>query len=249
MGASITPELIKAVTAIVLVTAGYLAYYSIAFSGTIKNRLAGSYATDGQKTILFVFQKLTGFSLMGLLPAGLFFSFFTLQPRPYAFAGFSMTVPSYAVLTLVMLILATSALASRKADVYKRIPHMRLSQWGPKQVLISISGWALYLLAYEYIFRGLLLFSTAAAFGIWPAIAINLLLYSVFHIPNGKKETLAAIPFGFVLCVVSLLTGSFWMAFLLHLVLSISTEIFSIYYNPDMRFQFMRKETEHMKRP
>lgn len=124
---------------------------------------------------------------------------------------------------------------------------MRLSTWGQKEVLISISGWALYLLAYEYVFRGLLLFSTAEAFGAWPAVGINLLLYSVFHIPNGKKETLAAIPFGLVLCIVSLLTGSFWMAFLLHLILSTSTEMFSIHYNPDMRFQFMSKEMRHQK--
>ncbi len=242
-----TTELMKALTAVLLITVGYVTYYFVAFSKIIKILISAKFEPDKYHAFYFLFQKLTGFLFLGLLPAALFFRFFTLHPRRYELTGLPEVVPVYAVLALVLLIVATAAFSSRREDVYSRIPHMRLSRWGPKEVLIGVGGWALYLLAYEFIFRGLLLFSTVAAFGVWPAIAINLLLYAAFHIPNGKKETLAAIPFGLVLCVVSLLTGSFWMAFLLHLVLSTSTEMFSIYHNPDMQFELTSKDRRSSK--
>ncbi len=242
-----TTELMKALTALLLITGGYTAYYFIAFSDAGRNRIIKHFGATEKTISLFLFQKLTGFFFLGMLPAVLFFSFFTLYAQPYELGSSQREIPGYAIFVLGVLILATAAFAAKKEDIYNRIPHMRLSRWGPKEVMISFGGWSLYLLAYEFIFRGLLLFSTAAAFGVWPAIAINLLLYAVFHIPNGKKETLAAIPFGLVLCVVSLLTGSFWMAFMLHLVLSISTEMFSIYHNPDMQFELTSKDRRSMK--
>jgi membrane protease YdiL (CAAX protease family) len=241
MFGTITYEIIQALTALILITGGYAAYYFIAFSGAAQKKLITQLTPANKIVFLFLFQKITGFIFLGLVPAVIFFNFFSLHPQRYAIGGLPAKVPAFVVLVVISLIVITAGFSAKKEDIYNRIPHMRLSRWGFKDILTSIGGWALYLLAYEFIFRGLLLFSTAAAFGVWSAIGINLLLYSFFHIPNGKKEVLASIPFGLLLCIFSLLTGSFWLAFLFHLVLSSSTEVFSIYFNPDMQFQLKRK--------
>ncbi|TVR39746.1 MAG: CPBP family intramembrane metalloprotease [Bacteroidia bacterium] len=235
---SLTPELIRALAALLCITVGYAAYYFIAFSDRAGRFFKKHHAPVQNEISLFLFQKLTGFFFLGLLPGVIYLQLFPFYPERYSFAGIQPPVPVYVVVLLALLIVITAAFSAKKHDIYRRIPHMRIHHWGIKEIAISIGGWAMYLLAYEFIFRGLLLFSTAEAWGLWPAVLINLFFYAVFHIPNGRKETLAAIPFGLVLCAVSLLSGSFWLAFLLHLVLSVSTEMFAIHFNPDMQFHF-----------
>lgn len=235
---SFTPELARAVTALLLITTGYAAYYLMAFSGRVWKLFKKRHASWKNEVSLFLFQKLMGFFFLGLLPGAIFFQLLSFTPERYSFAGINPPVPVYVVVLTALLIVFTAAFSAKKHDIYSRIPHMRIRYWGVIEIAISAGGWAIYLLAYEFIFRGLLLFSTAEAWGVWPAVLINLFFYAVFHIPNGRKETLASIPFGLVLCVVSLLSGSFLPAFLLHLVLSVSTEMFAIHFNPEMEFRF-----------
>ena len=66
--------------------------------------------------------------------------------------------------------------------------------------MLNLLGWAIYLFGYEFLFRGILLFPLAETVGVWPAIAVNIALYSATHIPKGLDETLGAIPLGLVLC-------------------------------------------------
>jgi len=81
-----------------------------------------------------------------------------------------------------------------------------------------------FLVCYEWFFRGLVLFSCVSAFGIIPAVLINLLLYALIHSFSGKKEFLGSIPFGIMLCGFALWWHSVWPAILLHMLLSASYE-------------------------
>lgn len=229
----------QAVFALALTIAGYYAYYFPAFSITNKKWFQKNFSGEKGQVYLFIFQKTLGFFLMGFVP-GILFSFKYNFTTPKHFVWALSAIPLWVYAIIFLLIVSSSFFSSRKPDVNSRIPQMRLPDWGIKEIAISISGWAIYLLGYEFLFRGLLLFTTTAAFGIAPAILINIGLYSAFHLPNGLKETLAAIPFGFVLCLVSLVSGSFLPAFLLHLSLSASAELFSVHFNPEMKFQFSK---------
>ncbi|MEZ5021390.1 MAG: CPBP family intramembrane glutamic endopeptidase [Bacteroidales bacterium] len=64
------------------------------------------------------------------------------------------------------------------------------------------------------LFRGVLLFGLAKPLGPVVATAVNVILYSAAHIPKGKGETLGAIPFGMVLCILTLVSGTIWIALL-----------------------------------
>ena len=97
-------------------------------------------------------------------------------------------------------------------------------------------GWISYLVAYELLFRGYLLFSCLQAFGIWPAVTLNVALYSSLHLHTGMKEAMAAIPFGIVLIFATLLSESIIPAVILHAVQAVSCDTWCILENPQMSF-------------
>jgi membrane protease YdiL (CAAX protease family) len=105
---------------------------------------------------------------------------------------------------------------------------------------LAAGGWILYLTGYEFLFRGLLLFSCLEAFGMWPAVVINLALYAALHLPKGLKEATAAIPFGALLCYLTLESGSIIPAIIIHSVQAVSCEFFCILRNPDMKFNLIK---------
>ena len=74
-----------------------------------------------------------------------------------------------------------------------------------------------FLFSYELWFRGFLLFDFIRWFGIPLAVFINVFLYVLLHIFNGKKEMLACIPFGVMVCFFSILFNSAWPAIMLHI--------------------------------
>jgi len=229
----------KATMALVLTIAGYYAYYFPAFSAKTAQWFQKRLTGDKTMINLFLFQKTLGLLFLGALPALVFFSMYAFQLNKYPVWGLS-AIHWWVYALVVLIIISLSFISARKPDINTRIPQMRLRTWGAGEIGISIGGWAIYLLGYEFLFRGLLLFTTAEAFGVMPALLINIGLYSAFHLPNGMKETLAAIPFGFVLCLTSLISGSFLPAFLLHLSLSASAELCSVHFNPGMKFQFSK---------
>ena len=236
--------LLKAVFATCLVIAGYVFYYFLSESAKISTRFSERYSFEQSEIYRFLFQKLTGFLFLGVIPFFLFFRFFALT-KEGSFPGYFpewKTDTLLAVLHLCVVILAF--LSARKAEVHTVVPGMRLSSWKPVHVLVSLLGWGIYLLAYEYIFREILLFAWAEAAGIFPAIMVNVVIYAIFHLHKGKLETLGSIPFGIILCLISLNAGSFLPALMLHFTLAASTEVFSIYHNPAMYFNFKPAKDE-----
>jgi len=132
---------------------------------------------------------------------------------------------------------------SRRLDNLKIYPQIRAKSWSFCLLLLSTLTWIIYLFSYEFLFRGFLLFSSERAFGIWIAVAINVILYAAAHIPKGMRESLAAVPFGIILCLLTLWTQTIWIAFISHSVLALSNELFSLSAHPDMKFS-IRKEFE-----
>jgi membrane protease YdiL (CAAX protease family) len=82
----------------------------------------------------------------------------------------------------------------------------------------------LFVLIYEWFFRGLLLLNFSALLGINWAIVINVLLYAVLHAPKSKKEMLGCIPLGLLLCVFTIWWQSIWPAIIFHTQLLIINE-------------------------
>lgn len=78
----------------------------------------------------------------------------------------------------------------------------------------------LYLIVYEWFFRGLLLIPLYQVVGATAAIATNTVLYCKAHLHKEKAEIAGCVPMGIVLCVFTIWWQSIWPAVVLHLTMA-----------------------------
>jgi len=177
--------------------------------------------------------RLTGVLLFFAVPASfLIINSFNLQDLGINIDNINVSIVWFAG-SLPILILI-NYFNSKKEEHLKHYPEIRTASWDFKLIIISGISWLMYIYAYEFLFRGVFLFITYKYLSFWPTIILNVFLYSVVHIPKGKKESFASIPFGVFVCYISLNTGSFLASFLIHSFLGLFNEWFSIKNNPGM---------------
>jgi membrane protease YdiL (CAAX protease family) len=97
-------------------------------------------------------------------------------------------------------------------------------------------SWIAYLLAYEFLFRGFLFFAALPVLGLFFAIVLNTIIYALVHLYKGFKEVIWSVPLGILLCYLTYLTGTIWVAVFTHIILALSGEWFSVWAHPDMYF-------------
>ncbi len=230
------PEYEASVIAIFLVSACFSFYWFIAINPTVKARLFARTNEEKAWINYVVFQKLTGVFFLGVIPALVIFNTteYTINDLGVNFNESKQSL--IYIIIMGALILLLNYFATNKAERLKDYPQMRVALWTPRVLLINVISWAAYLIAYEFLFRGVLLFLCYATFGFWPAAAINIALYSTTHIPKGAGETIGTFPYGLLLCYVTISTGSILVAIMTHLIMALSNDLFSIHHNPKMKF-------------
>ncbi|MCB1499612.1 MAG: CPBP family intramembrane metalloprotease [Bauldia sp.] len=129
-------------------------------------------------------------------------------------------------------------LTAHKPENFDVYPEMRVPLWGVGPVAANFVSCLLYMLAYEFLFRGFLFFACLAIMPAWLAIAVNAALYALAHVPKGRREALGSIPLGVVVCLASIETGAIWAAFLIHVIMSQLNDYLAVRGNPAMRFGF-----------
>jgi len=185
----------------------------------------------------FLFQRILGLLTYGGIPLAILYLTYSFPISKYGFNFDNIESSIIWILILGGIIIIANYYLAGKTENLKNYPQIRLKNWTLKLALINNLTWGLYLLGYEFMFRGLLLFSFYYAYGILPAIAVNCLLYSMVHIPKGKKETLGSIPLGLILSIITLNTGSFLTAFVFHIIMALSNDYFAIKAHPEMSFK------------
>ena len=193
-------------------------------------------------TAKYLNRKGSGFLLLGLIPGWLFWMFFGFGPAAAGLQwGGTGDILSW-VLWASAFFIVLNVLNSRNPGIRAMYPELRMRSWDQGGLMLTAGGWLLYLAGYEYLFRGILLFTCYEAFGLWPAVVINLALYSALHLPKGMKEALAAFPIGALLCYLTLESHSILAAIFIHAVQAISCEFLCIWRNPEMKFKFTKTE-------
>jgi membrane protease YdiL (CAAX protease family) len=109
-------------------------------------------------------------------------------------------------------------------------PQVRMKKWNSFEYISNIASWGVYLLGYEFLFRGIFFLGLIPFTGLYPAIAINTVLYALAHLYKGKKETLGSIPLGIVLCLITAQTQTIWTAFAVHWIMAVNNFVWSQYY-------------------
>ena len=190
---------------------------------------------------LYALRKITGFLLLGLVPATMVYLFFSFTPGNAGFFCVKTASLWLYISGASLFFITLNIFNSKNVGLRAMYPELRLMEWNITALAISIGGWVLYLTAYEYLFRGILLLSCIEAFGLWPAVTINLALYAALHLPKGMKEAIAAIPFGALLCYLTIESHSLIPAVFIHSVQAISCELFCIWRNPNMKIKNIAK--------
>ena len=141
------------------------------------------------------------------------------------------------IFVLSAIIVPLTYLSAQKPKNLANYPQIRAKVWSKKMLFINALGWFLYLFGYEFLFRGVLLIPLIEPLGMWPAIAINIALYSATHIPKGLDETIGAIPLGFALCLLTISSGTIWVAFIVHVVIAWTNSFTALKFHPEMQLK------------
>ncbi len=226
----------EACVALANVSLGFIVYWFLSQSPRVKKYFERRYATEQALLYEVLFQRYCGFVFLGFVPALLTFAF--VPQKGWAAYGVQASFSAesaYWILGLSALIIPINYLNAPKADNLAMYPQIRLKQWSKWTFVHEYSSWAAYLVAYELLFRGFLLFGTLPLMGAWTAMVLNTAIYALVHVPKGQKEAIGAIPLGLLLSYITLQTGEIWVALVVHVVLAWSNSFFSFRAHPDMR--------------
>ena len=213
----------------------YLIYWFLPESGVWKKMVGFSRLAEGpaSRNSLYA-QKAVGFLLLGplsLLAAVL------IGPGSDARFGLSIPSGSGALLwflvpsVITFLIMGLRPASGLNIDYY---PQVRLPEWRPADLFWNSLFWTLYLMGYEFAFRGLMFFPLLDSLGFWPAAIVGMVIYSAVHIPKGGFEAIFALPYGLLLYHIAMDTGSFLIPALLHLEMALMNDFRSLRHNPGM---------------
>jgi membrane protease YdiL (CAAX protease family) len=234
-------EKLLAVFAILSILILFFLYYYLTskriFSNFFLKILSDSVSEENLK---FVSDKVAGIIFTGIIPYFIFILIFKILPADAGFTAGRIYQIKLILAGLILVTLFVSFLSSKNQKIQDRSPELRIKTWHPGRLLLSSACWMVYIFGYEFFFRGILWFLCYSAFGFWPALAVNILLYSLVHIPKGRFIAIGAIPLGIIFCILSYTSGSFFPAFLIHATMAISAEIFSVFNNPEFKFQVKR---------
>ncbi len=125
-------------------------------------------------------------------------------------------------LPLLVVVLARQAKSAGHRAMY---PQVRLLGRRPGLGWKNALSWAVYLYGYEAFFRGLLLYALVAWLGAWPGIAAMTLVYTLAHLPKRAGECAGCLVMGPVFGLLTLLSGGFAAAFVLHLGIALGNDL------------------------
>ena len=217
---------------------GFITYWFTASSSKIKLYFQKNKNSDQASINHILFCKYSGLFWMGVVPIIICLALipsYSLSDYGLAYNPETMITSIYWIIGLSIPIIPLVSYSARQTKNLINYPQIRAKTWNRKLKLKNAIGWAAYLFGYELLFRGILLFPLVDEIGVWPAIAVNIALYSATHIPKGLDETIGAIFLGFVLCILTLQTNTIWIAFIVHVIMAWTNSFTALKYHPEMK--------------
>jgi len=221
----------------------FVIYWFTAQSKVIKDKFYAKHDFDTAATKHIFFTKYFGFISMGVIPTIiclLVIPDFTLADYGLTFRSETTVFSTVWTVGLCVAVIPLAYISAKKPKNLVNYPQIRTKNWTKKTMFLNLLGWALYLFGYEFLFRGTLLMPLVDAdlgVGMWIAIAINTAMYSATHIPKGLDETIGAIPLGIVLCLLTIASGTIWIAFLVHVAMAWTNSLTAFKFHPEIGYK------------
>ncbi|TVR05848.1 MAG: CPBP family intramembrane metalloprotease [Spirochaetaceae bacterium] len=192
----------------------------------------GSFTEVRQETTVYL-EKSIGFVTLGLVPALVSLALPGGVPR----LGLSLpggspwwtVAPVVGFLVLVMI----RPRGRVNTDFY---PQVRALRWDRARIVRNSFFWILYLVAYEFIFRGFLFFPLIPVMGLEATVAVNCALYALAHLYKGAGEAFGAFFLGILLCAIAYATGSFLVPLVVHIILALGNDYLAVAVSPERTF-------------
>ena len=142
---------------------------------------------DQQEIPEFISYKLTGILFTGVSPIPCFCHNSEASPSGIGLVT-GRTFHFWYLLIILVLITAFVSFRSHKARKGSaKITRAKLNDWFPRHVILSVQCLACSIsLDTSFCSGEYSGFYASEAFGFWPALIINILLYSLVHLPQGK---------------------------------------------------------------
>jgi len=185
-------------------------------------------------------QRVLGLLFLGIISVLIILLLPDIRLKEYGLSFSFLSAPPWWSWLLIPLILIMGYFAAQKPDNLKMYPQIRALHWTREMIAISAVSWVLFLIGYEFLFRGFILYASLELMEPIPAIALNCAIYAFAHFYKGPGEAFGAIPVGILFCYLTLVTGNIWYAVLLHSVMALSNEWFSLRAHPEMRIKGSR---------
>lgn len=223
---------LEPVLVLILFIVGFSVYYFVSISKKLRNRTIQQYGKD---TSFIHFSRYLGGLSIGIIPAIVMILVTGNSMSYYGLAGGNGLLSFYWTIGIACIVIPMNYFNTRKEKHLAFYPNVREKEWPRRLVILNAFTWVFYLFGYELMFRGLLLFGTVSLMGPWPAIVLNVVLYVLVHVPKNLEESIGAVPLGVLLCLITLTTGTIWVAFFVHCILALSNFFFSLKHHPDMK--------------
>ncbi len=147
---------------------------------------------------------------------------FGLGDRKFGFIGIAVTIPFLVVPVLFA--------ASRLPEVRHEYPLARvLFQRHDLVVWYELAYILFYYVAWEFFFRGFLLFGLKERFGTMNAVIIQIIPSCLIHLGKPESELFGSIVIGVVFAAIALRTRSFWYVLMLHAANGVLNDLFVLF--------------------
>ena len=107
-------------------------------------------------------------------------------------------------------------------------PQVRALRWDRARIVRNSLFWILYLVGYEFSFRGFLFFPLIPVMGLEATVAVNCALYALAHVYKGAGEAFGAFFLGILLCAIAYATGSFLVPLVVHIILALGNDYLAV---------------------
>lgn len=173
-----------------------------------------------------VYSHLAALVLLFLVPLGVA-RLVGLRPRDLGLGARGAGRELLLVLAMWLAFVPVVYLASRTPSFMASYPRLRAMSNDPQLFAVYQTIYLSKWLAWEFFFRGFMLFGFERDFGRGKAVVLSTIPFVLMHYTKPEAEMLGAILAGPVLCAIALRSRSIWPGVVLHWLVAASMDFFA----------------------
>lgn len=175
---------------------------------------------------------------------GVFFLLLFVLPVLYIKYGLKQSLAQYGwglgdvkygakwLITIPLLVVPLIFIASKMPDLRSEYPLAKSLLSNQSSLFVYESAYVFfYYVAWEFFFRGFLLFGLRERYGDVGAILIQTISSCLVHIDKPESEIIGSIVVGILFGMIALRSKSIWYVFLIHASIGVLIDLFIIYFH------------------